>query len=368
MTLYSSYIGHFKSGKNTHEIVSYLEVRIVEKEIDKQINLTSAEISQLWATYMNDSASIPVLTYFLEKVEDKEIKHLIKYALQLSQSHVQKIADIFKGENYPIPYGFNIHEDVDLTAPRLFTDSYYLNFIHNMSKIGLNGHGMSLSISVRKDITGLFKECLTETIHLYEVSKDMLLSKGIYIRSPYIPKPAKVDFIKDQSFLSGFFGEKRPLTALEVTALYSNLQRNALGVVTMIGFGQVSREKEVAKFLKRGRDIARKHCEIFGGHLKKDLLPAPMTWDSDVTDSTHYVFSDKLMMFFTTILIGLGVQYYGQSIAISPRRDLGIMYNRLTAEIQLFSEDGANIMIRHGWLEEPPKAPDRDELAMKSKH
>jgi hypothetical protein len=36
-------------------------------EQEKQIRLTSAEVSQLWATYMNDSASIPVITYFLEK-------------------------------------------------------------------------------------------------------------------------------------------------------------------------------------------------------------------------------------------------------------------------------------------------------------
>ncbi|MCM2535776.1 DUF3231 family protein [Neobacillus pocheonensis] len=27
-----------------------------------------------------------------------------------------------------------------------------------------------------------------------------------------------------------------------------------------------------------------------------------------------------------------------------------------------FAEDGANIMIENGWLEEPPMAVDRDEL------
>jgi hypothetical protein len=226
-------------------------------EQEKQIRLTSAEVSQLWITYMYDSASIPVIAYFLEKVEDKEIKPVLEYALQLAQNHVHKIAEIFKEEGYPIPYGFKIEEDVDLTAPRLFSDSYFLNFIHVMSKSGLNSHSISLSTAVRKDITVFFRECVTETMNLYEMSKDVLLSKGLYIRSPYLPKPDKVDFVKEQSFLTGFFGEKRPLTAPEITALYSNLQRNALGLATMMGFSQVSRDKEVTQFLMRGRVLPK---------------------------------------------------------------------------------------------------------------
>jgi hypothetical protein len=39
--------------------------------------------------------------------------------------------------------------------------------------------------------------------------------------------------------------------------------------------------------------------------------------------------------------------------------DLAAQYHRLMAEIEQFAEDGANIMIEKGWLEQPPKAPDR---------
>jgi hypothetical protein len=31
-------------------------------------------------------------------------------------------------------------------------------------------------------------------------------------------------------------------------------------------------------------------------------------------------------------------------------------------EIALYAEDGANIMIKHGWLEEPPQMQDRNQL------
>jgi hypothetical protein len=47
---------------------------------------------------------------------------------------------------------------------------------------------------------------------------------------------------------------------------------------------------------------------------------------------------------------------------LSPRHDLGSIYVRLSAEVSQFVEDGANIMIENGWLEQPPQASDRDQL------
>lgn len=77
-----------------------------------------------------------------------------------------------------------------------------------MSKISLTEHGTSLSTAVRKDVTSFFRDCVTETMDLYEKSKEVLLEKGLYVRSPYIPIPKKVDFVKEQSFIRGFLGEK----------------------------------------------------------------------------------------------------------------------------------------------------------------
>lgn len=133
----------------------------------------------------------------------------------------------------------------------------------------------------------------------------------------------------------------------------------------MAGFSQVAKDKDVRQFLQRGIDIAKKHVKIFGGKLEDSNLPVPMSWDSDISTSTTYTFSDKLMMFYTSALIALSVNYYGTAIAESPRVDLGVMYNRLSMEIQLYAEDGANLMIKNKWIEQPPMAPDRKDLAEK---
>jgi hypothetical protein len=335
------------------------------EEKGSQIRLTAGEIGQLWVQYLNDSASICVLSFFLEKAEDEEIKPLIKYALELSQSHIQKVTAILTEEKNVVPYGFSIKEDVDLSAPRLYSDSFVLNFLNQMSKIGLTTYAGSTAASVRSDIRSYYMECLTETMELFKKSTEILLSKGLFVRSPSLPNLEKVEFVKKQWFMLDVFGEKRPLTASETDNLFTNLQRNSLGVAALTGFSQVAENKDVKQFFVKGLEIGNKHIQLFRGKLQESKLPAPMGWDSEITNSTTYTFSDKLMMFFTSGLINLSVGYYGTAVSQSPRGDISAMYNRLSMEVQMYAEDGANIMIKNGWMEQPPMASDRDELVKK---
>lgn len=332
-------------------------------EENKQVRLTSSEITQLWTQYLNDSGSVCMLSYFLEKAEDEKIKETIEFALNLSKLHIEKITSLFTEEKHIIPRGFLLEEDVDIHAPRLYSDSYVLHFLHHMSMIGLTTYAASLSSSVRQDITEYYSKCLSETMDLYKMSKDLLLSKGLFIRAPYIPNIEQVDFVNQQRFMLDIIGEKRPLVGGEIANLFSNIQRNAMGAALLAGFAQVAKAKQVTQFMMKGIEIAKKHIKLCGSKLLESNLPVPTSWDSEITNSTTFTFSDRLMMFYTTGMIGLSIGYYGTAIAQSPRVDLGVMYNRLSMEIQFYSEDGSNILIKNKWLEQPPMAPDRDELA-----
>jgi hypothetical protein len=336
-------------------------------EIGKQIRLTAGEIGQLWLQYLNDSASVCVLTYFLEKVEDTEVKPLIEFALSLSKSHIKKVTGILTEEKSVVPLGFSLEEDVDINAPRLYSDSFVINFINQMSKVGLTTYAGSVGTSVRSDIKSYYMNCLTETMQLYDRSTELLLSKGLFIRSPNLPNTGEIEFIKKQSFMLDVFGEKRPLVASEVDHLFANMQRNALGVATLTGFSQVAKKKDIKQFFLKGLEIGNKHIRLFRGKLEESKLPAPMGWDSEITSSTTYTFSDKLMMFYISGLISLSIGYYGTAVSQSPRGDIASMYNRLSLEVQMYSEDGANIMIKNRWLEQPPMASDRDELIRRNK-
>ncbi|MEW9674142.1 DUF3231 family protein [Ammoniphilus sp. 3BR4] len=99
--------------------------------------------------------------------------------------------------------------------------------------------------------------------------------------------------------MTGFFGERRPLNAIEITYLFKNIECNSMGKAMMMGFAQVAKTAEVKDYFQRGKRISSKQMEIFSSILIEDDLPAPMSWDSHVTASTVSSFSEKLMMFHT---------------------------------------------------------------------
>lgn len=326
------------------------------------VKLTSAELSQIWAAYQNDTLAVCVLKYFMGYIKDKDIRSVAAYALQISEGHVKHLTNVFRDEGMPVPYGFKEEEDVDLAAPALFSETYILSYMRQMGELGINATSVAVALSARMEIFDYFTQCMNEYTILLKKATQVLQAKGLYIRPPNIPMPDKVDFVNKQSFLTGWMGNRRPLLSLEITNLFNNIQRNALGAATLMGFSQVAKSSAVRKYLMRGKDIASKHVEIFGSILREDDLPVPMTWDAEVTDATTPPFSDKLMMFNTTALIAIGMGYYGASISTSLRRDISAHYVRLTSEIAKYSEDGANLMIENGWMEQPPQALDRDKL------
>jgi hypothetical protein len=326
-----------------------------------KIRLTAAEISGLWAQYMNDSIIFCINSYFLEKVEDEEVRPIIEFVLSAAKGNISIMEDIFKKESFPIPLGFT-EEDVNQHAPKLFSDTFVLMFLRHMSILAMAASSAALGVAARPDMVEFHKRVLKLGVKLQDLTRDLMLKQGTYIRPPYISIPDKVDFVQNQHFLAGFLGHKRPLTSVETTHLFINVQTNAIGKTLITGYAQIAQSKEVKQYLVRGMKIAQKHVDVFSDFLRKEDLPIPMGWDSALTDSTTPVFSDKLIMFNVAGMIAAGVGNYGMAMAASPRRDVGMRYASLIPEIALYAEDGANILIKHGWMEEPPQADDRGKL------
>lgn len=109
-------------------------------ETKHKVDLSSSEVASIWQSYMSDSSAICTIGTFLSNVEDKEIRSVLQYAMQLSQAHVQKLETFFTEEQMPIPQGFSTKSDVNKDAPRLYTDNFYLFYIQNIGKIGLEAY------------------------------------------------------------------------------------------------------------------------------------------------------------------------------------------------------------------------------------
>jgi hypothetical protein len=331
-------------------------------ETQQHTRLTAPELGNLWSQYMNDTLAICFNMYALEKIEDEEIRLLFQFALELAERHVRRIREFFEQERFPIPQGFT-SQDVKTTAPRLFDDPLFLNYLYVMSMHGLDGYAVAVTTSVRSDIRKYYIKCNMEGMILYHRIVDIMLAKGLITRAPYINPQKIAGLVKKQNFLTGWMGKRRPLTSTEISSINFNMTKMNLHGTLKVGFCQVAQSEEVRQYLFRGLQITHKHVEVFNSLLSEDHLNSPISWESMVTNSTTAPFSDKLMMFLIQFSTSAAVAFYGAALAVCTRRDLGTHYTRLIGELLGFAEDGANIMIKNGWMEEPPTADDREELA-----
>ena len=336
------------------------------KTNDTNNKLTSAEMGKLWVTYTGNTMAVCVLKYYLQHTADKDIKRVVENALNLSESIVLNIKGIFTRENFPVPIGFT-EEDVNLGAPRLFSDEFYLHYLSYTSKAGISIYSIAIPLMIRKDIRDFFIRTLHTTVELISEVNDILDAKGALVSPPSIPTPKKVDFIKQQNYLNGFFGNVRPLHALEIAHLHDNIENNVTSKALLIGFSQVAKTEKIKKFFLRGKEITNKHIKSCSQQLTKDNLPSPPLLDDLVGDSTFAPFSDKLMLWHKIDMFSMKIRTTANGISLNGRRDIAAMYTKFLMDIGLFVEDGANIYIDHGWMEQPPEAVSRDELAINSK-
>lgn len=250
--------------------------------------LTSAEMGKLWATYMGNSMASFILKYFLQHVDDKHIKTLLENALQLSEEFMKTIKGIFEKDGFPIPKGFT-EEDVNLGAPRLFLDEFYVHYLKYASKAGLSIYSIAIPLVFREDVKEFFRHCMDSTMDLMEQIKEILMHKGLISKPPLIPVPEKVEFVH-KDFLNGYLGNKRPLHAMEITHLYDNIENNVTSKALIMAFAQVAKDEKIRKLFERGKDLTTNNIENYKQKLHDEDLPSPPYLDDLITNTIFHLF------------------------------------------------------------------------------
>lgn len=209
-----------------------------------KIPLVSSEITGLWNSYTAESLLACKFKYFLNHVEDFETENLLQQSLSLCNKRIKVISDIFIGEQLTIPDGFN-EKDVNINAPRLFTDNFYLQYLCYVSKIGMENYSSTLSEIARNDIRNYFSKCISDYIDLYNKSTELKLSKGIFARSPHVEVPKSVQYVKSEQFMMNWFGKKRPLLVSEITNIFFIVSGTMIRKTLFTAFAQVYKDKNL---------------------------------------------------------------------------------------------------------------------------
>ncbi|MCT8975216.1 DUF3231 family protein [Clostridium sp. CX1] len=317
--------------------------------------LTTAEISHLWNSYVFDSLIHNLFSYFLSNVEDEDIKKYMEYVISATKQHITDYANIFMEECIPVPRGI-LPEDVNTNASRLFSDKFYIVYGESLVKFAFNNFALSYVESNREDIRELFKERVDELKEVHQNVINILASKDINLKPPYIDTRSKIEFVENNDFFAGYLGEIRNLSSLEIKQLFYNQLSNSIGKALMAGFSRVASSREIKDYFTKGAETADKYVKLFSDKLLKEEVSQSISLDSEVLtySGEKSPLSDRFMLNHTVFLNSFGIGNYGISLAQSQRRDLTAMYGKLIVEVGLYANKGVDLLINNKWLEQPP--------------
>lgn len=328
----------------------------------EDIKLTSAEIGTLWTEYVNGTMTDCVNRYMYSIIEDESIKKVFEDAINIFAKQKQEITQKIVKEGFPVPMGFT-EADINMGAPRLFTDIFCLHYLHIMTLHGLLAHITSLSVSTRKDLREMYDSFDNDGKRMFNQTIELLLEKGKFQRDPLFYPEESVEFIENKNFAAGLLKTNRPLAATEIVGLSFNIKKNIMAKTLSIAFSQVVQSQDIRKFIEDSINIADNQIQSLSKILKDDNLPSPASFETEITESKVAPFSDRLMMYHIGLLYQTGQVYHGTGLASSIRADLAMVYEKVILKNITVVKDWFDIMVKNKWMEQPPLAPDRKEIA-----
>jgi hypothetical protein len=319
-------------------------------------SLASSEIGGLWNTYQQKTMILQMLEYLIEKADDLQAKEIMTDLYNEVKPYQEKIKVIFEKEGVAIPIGFTA-EDVRKDVPPFYDNGFDIMFIRLVKEISMGMHAMNLTMAYRKDITTFFRELTAITQKYYDICTQYLLEKGLLPRSPYVSTPESAAFVKGTGYLGGFnpLSEKRPLNTVEIANIYHAIECNVIGMQMIFGYAQCAEDKEVSKYFSKGGELAKGIVKELSELMIENDIPVPSTAGGNITNSTLSPFSDKIMMYCVSLFCSFSLGGNSLGTAFSLRNDLPAKLSIFMKDIFEYAHQGAKLMIKHGWLEEPPQ-------------
>ncbi|MDR6880965.1 DUF3231 family protein [Bacillus sp. 3255] len=329
----------------------------------KAESISASELGTLWLTYQQKTLILRILEYFMEKTDDPEARNIMGGLWQDLSHYVDKIVDLFDTQGIVVPVGFS-KGDVNLEAPKLFDNGFDIMLLRVLKEISMGMYTLNLNMAYQGVVMDIYEGLTAVTQNVYKRSTEYLLKKGILTTPPKVTLPHANEFVESEDYLSGFhlFGSKRALNTIEVGILHHGIETNNIGLQLISGFAQCANTAELREYFAKGMELAKKQIKTFEDILLESDIQFSATSGSTVTTSTLAPFSEKLMMFCIHLLNTFGMVSCSFGTIFTLRNDLSLKSGLITKDVYVYTREGIKLMIKHGWLEEPPQMEDRRQL------
>jgi len=323
--------------------------------------LTVSELGYLWMGLSINDMSEKMLLPFRRHADDPSIREAFEYAARTTTEMIARRKTLMNAADYPPPTGFT-EADVNVDAPKLFTDRFLMYYLRVGAKLGMTFHARAYAVSTRPDILEYMEDCLTVSAQLHRRVTDTMIAKNLYWTTPSIPAADAPERMQKADYLNGWFGDKRPLSSVEIANMYEIIETLDMLDAMSVGFAQTAQTEDTARLLLQGSELARTHARRMRGWLDEEQLSHPPDLIGEISESKTPLFSERLMVCHLAGLFGSLLTVFGFTLGTVMRHDLVARYSALIAETGAFTEKTTRFLIDREWLDKPPGTVDREAL------
>jgi hypothetical protein len=112
------------------------------------------------------------------------------------------------------------------------------------------------------------------------------------------------------------------LNTVEVAYIFHGIEANVTGLQMIIGFAQCAHNSEVKKFFAKGAELSKSVIKEMSEAFLEDDIQIHAASGGNATRSTVAPFSDKLMMYCTSMFCSFSMGDNAIGTAFSLRNDL----------------------------------------------
>lgn len=314
--------------------------------------LTASEVTNLMGSYLTNTMASVITADLLRKTENPELKSMLQFGLEIANGEVKGAMDFLQSDNRGLPQAFTV-KDILLPDIKYYSDNFVILIKYKLGQDALNFYALCLSTAINPKVRAWYINLINKTVELIDQCIALMIKHGLHQPLIYLPRTDEIKKINEKDFLGTVIDKKRALSGQEVLHLTHNYMSTEVFREVLRTFKN-TKTPELSEHFDRGKNICSKQLESIQGKLEKEELPQLPTWESEVDAELPAPFSDRLLLFKSSLIAGATVGRYGVSASSVLRKDVGAMFLKLMAETLLFAEDTGNLLVKYKLIDQPP--------------
>ncbi len=144
--------------------------------------LACSEVSHLHANIQTNAVGKTLIAGFAQTARTEEIKRFFVRGMEISRKQIEVISSFLQQDGLPFPMTWDSELTESLEPP--FSEKLMLFHILGINTAGLINYGVSMSVTMRRDITAMYTRLIAEVSTYADDGAEMMIEKGWMEKPP----------------------------------------------------------------------------------------------------------------------------------------------------------------------------------------